>query len=128
MCGIVGVFGPQASEVKLLKSVELLLHRGPDSHSVAQPNDFLSLGAARLAMTDPLPRSNQPFEKNGNWIVFNGEIYNHHELREWLKNSQQVNFVTNSDTEVLLEILRIFGADGVRYLNGMFAFAYFDKS
>ena len=128
MCGIVGVFGPQASEVKLLKSVELLLHRGPDSHSVAQPNDFLSLGAARLAMTDPLPRSNQPFEKNGNWIVFNGEIYNHHELREWLKNSQQINFVTNSDTEVLLEILRIFGADGVRYLNGMFAFAYFDKS
>ena len=127
MCGIVGIFGPQASKVNLNKSVDQLLDRGPDSHSIASPNAFLSLGAARLAMTDPLPRSNQPFEKNGNWIVFNGEIYNHNELREWLRNSHGIIFKTNSDTEVLLEILRVYGSEGVRYLNGMYAFAYFDK-
>lgn len=127
MCGIVGIFGPQASKVNLNKSVDQLLDRGPDSHSIASPNAFLSLGAARLAMTDPLPRSNQPFEKNGNWIVFNGEIYNHNELKEWLRNSHGIIFTTNSDTEVLLEILRVYGSEGVRYLNGMYAFAYFDK-
>ena len=83
MCGIVGIFGPLAPEVDLGRSIELLIDRGPDSHAVVQPSNFLNLGAARLAMTDPLPRSNQPFEKNHNWIVFNGEIYNHNELRKW---------------------------------------------
>jgi len=70
------------------------------------------MGATRLAMTDPLPRSNQPFEKNENWLVFNGEIYNHNELRNWLRNSHGIVFQTNSDTEVLLEVLRIYGTDG----------------
>ena len=127
MCGIVGVFGPNAPGINLGRSIELLIDRGPDSRAVAQPNNYLNLGAARLAMTDPLPRSNQPFEKNQNWIVFNGEIYNHNELRKWLKDSHGINFVTNSDTEVLMEILRIYGSEGVRFLNGMFAFAYFDS-
>lgn len=128
MCGIVGVYGPKASTFDLRKSIELLLKRGPDSHSIAYPNSSLALGAARLAMTDPLPRSNQPFGKNEDWIVFNGEIYNHTELRGWLQDRFGISFSTQSDTEVLLEILRIFGADGIKYLNGMFAFAYFDHS
>lgn len=127
MCGIVGIFGPIAPEVNLGRSVELLIDRGPDSHAVVQPSNFLNLGAARLAMTDPLPRSNQPFEKNHNWIVFNGEIYNHNELRKWLRDSHGINFVTNSDTEVLIEILSIYGSEGIQYLNGMFAFAYYDS-
>ena len=128
MCGIVGIFGPKASEISLRRSVDLLINRGPDFQSIVKPNSYLSLGAARLAMTDPLPRSNQPFEKYENWIVFNGEVYNHNELREWLKSTHGVDFETTSDTEVLLEILRIYGAEGCKYLNGMFAFAYFDKS
>lgn len=127
MCGIVGIFGPQASKFDLGKSVALLVDRGPDAQAIVTPNNYLNLGAARLAMTDPLPRSNQPFEKQGNWILFNGEIYNHNELREWLKISRGISFLTESDTEVLLEILRIYGTEGVRYLNGMFAFAYFDQ-
>jgi asparagine synthase (glutamine-hydrolysing) len=127
MCGIVGIFGPQASKFDLEKSVALLVDRGPDAQAIVTPNNYLNLGAARLAMTDPLPRSNQPFEKQGNWILFNGEIYNHNELREWLRISRGISFVTESDTEVLIEILRIYGTEGVRYLNGMFAFAYFDQ-
>jgi asparagine synthase (glutamine-hydrolysing) len=126
MCGIVGAFGPDSSKAYLDNSLKLLINRGPDSNLIVRPNDFIALGATRLAMTDPLPRSNQPFNKGENWLVFNGEIYNHNELREWLQNSKGVTFKTNSDTEVLLEILRIFGADGTQYLNGMFAFAYFD--
>ena len=127
MCGIVGIFGPQASQVNLDQSVNLLIDRGPDSRSIVHPHEFLSMGATRLAMTDPLPRSNQPFEKKENWLVFNGEIYNHNELRNWLRNSHDIVFQTNSDTEVLLEVLRIYGTDGIQYLNGMFAFAYFEN-
>ncbi len=114
MCGIVGIFGPKASEKSLRRSVDLLINRGPDFQSIVQPNSYLSLGAARLAMTDPLPRSNQPFEKYENWIVFNGEVYNHNELREWLKSTHGVTFETTSDTEVLLEILRIYGTEGCK--------------
>lgn len=126
MCGIVGVFGPRASTAAVEKSVQLLLDRGPDFQSTFRPNSLLALGAARLAMTDPLPRSNQPFEKNGNWIVFNGEIYNYKKLRNWLEKAFSIVFNTDSDTEVLLEVLNMFGSEGTRYLNGMYAFAYFN--
>lgn len=103
-----------------------MLDRGPDSHQVIEPTVFLKMGASRLAMTDPHPRSNQPYTKNGDWIVFNGEIYNYKELRSQIADRHGVKFDTYSDTEVLLEVLGLFGSAGIHLLNGMYAFAYFN--
>jgi asparagine synthase (glutamine-hydrolysing) len=128
VCGIVGVFGYGASKVNLKKSIELLTSRGPDAQYSISPHSSLNLGAARLAMTDPHPRSNQPFEKHSDWIVFNGEIYNHAILRKLLEQEHKVIFKTFSDTEVLLEIIRTYGHTGVSFLNGMYSFAYYNSS
>lgn len=126
MCGLIGCFGEKAGSVSLVNGLEKLLDRGPDSNNIETPNEFLVLGAARLAMTDPHERSNQPFSKNGDWLVFNGEIYNFKQVRERIVKEFGVNFVTNSDTEVLIEVLRLYGVKGIGYLQGMFAFAYFN--
>lgn len=126
MCGILGAFGDNVDSIDLSASLTTMLDRGPDSHQVFHPTNFVKLGAARLAMTDPHPRSNQPFTKNGDWIVFNGEIYNYKEIRLQLEDECGVRFETQSDTEVLLEVLRLFGRQGVQLLNGMYAFAFFD--
>jgi len=126
MCGIVGCYGRNARSISLEKSLEKLLDRGPDSNEICTPYDFLTLGAARLAMTDPHERSNQPFTKNGDWLVFNGEIYNYKQIRAMIIEEFGVNFLTSSDTEVLIEVLRLYGVAGIAHLKGMFAFAYFN--
>jgi asparagine synthase (glutamine-hydrolysing) len=128
MCGIVGVFGPLASECDLAEAISRLRMRGPDSQMIKRPHDFLVMGATRLAMTDPHPRSNQPLNKDGFWIVFNGEIYNHRFLRDFLTSNHGVHFNTHSDTEVLLELLRIYGPEATKMLNGMYAFAFYDDT
>ena len=86
------------------------------------------MGATRLAMVDPLPRSNQPMvdKENGDVLAFNGEIYNYHELRQELE-FQGIEFETESDTEVLLKFLQSSISPDLTKLNGMFAFAYFNK-
>jgi asparagine synthase (glutamine-hydrolysing) len=126
MCGIIGAFGVGADAFDLSQQLLRLKVRGPDSQIIEQPHPFLVMGATRLAMTDPHPRSNQPFSKNGNWIVFNGEIYNYEFLREFLRENQGITFRTYSDTEVLLELLTIYGQEAVEMLNGMYAFAFYD--
>lgn len=128
MCGILGVFGAAASKVSVEQSLQLLLNRGPDFNSVIRPSEELVLGASRLAMTDPHPRSNQPFGKYDDWLVFNGEIYNYKELRTHLIQEHKRKFVTNSDTEVLFEMLNIYGPAAVTKLQGMFAFVYFNAN
>ena len=126
MCGILGVFGGDAASTCIESGLETLLDRGPDSQKVVTPVENLVMGASRLAMTDPHERSNQPFTKNGNWIVFNGEIYNYKELRSKLIEEFALDFTTDSDTEVLIEILRIYGISGVELLRGMFSFVFFN--
>jgi asparagine synthase (glutamine-hydrolysing) len=85
------------------------------------------MGANRLAMVDHSPRSNQPMQlrDSSSAITFNGEIYNHHELRHQLLH-EGVEFQTESDTEVLLAGLDRHGIAFLSQVNGMFAFAYFD--
>ena len=128
MCGFVGGIGQESREA-VLNSYKLLQKRGPDNQQCMPLGNGLTLGAARLAMTDPLDRSNQPMlnDLNGDVIVFNGEIYNFKILKNRLLNNG-IKFHTESDTEVLLKLLGNEGTDAISLLEGMFAFAFLDSS
>ena len=126
MCGIVGGIGEGASDL-IRKYMVLLDHRGPDHQEIITTDHGLTLGAARLAITDPLPRSNQPMVDplTGNILIFNGEIYNYKILKKMLLNLG-VSFSTESDTEVLLKLLGNMGVSAISQLEGMYAFAFLD--
>lgn len=88
----------------------------------------LILGHKRLSIIDLSVNGHQPMHaSNGNWIVFNGEIYNYIELREELKK-YNCTFNTNSDTEVVLEAYRIWGTDCFNRFNGMWSIIIWDAS
>ena len=127
MCGILGVYGLNSLQFVNI-NIGQLDRRGPDSRKVTQVNENLTLGATRLSMTDPHPRSNQPMfdADTGNFLVFNGEIYNYLEIKKQLSN-EGANFTTYSDTEVLLKALIMKGNNFVDSLQGMFAFALYSN-
>lgn len=105
-------------------------HRGPDnsdwtSHRLS--NQQIFLGNTRLQILDLHERADQPMQSEDGLysLTFNGEIYNYKELRENLVNLG-FKFKTESDTEVLLNWLIKFGIEGIKSLNGMFAFGFVD--
>lgn len=130
MCGIFG-FTSEAQffpPIKtLIKCRDTLRHRGPDFGGAFE-DERLFFGFRRLAILDLSSEGNQPrTTRNGRYtIVFNGEIYNYLELKEDLKRQGSV-FHGNSDTEVLLELFALHGVKCLKMLNGMFAFAVYDK-
>jgi asparagine synthase (glutamine-hydrolysing) len=105
----------------------MLSHRGPD-HQGIWANESLGLGHARLVVLDPSPAANQPMtdEATRAVIVFNGEIYNHRELRAELEAVGLV-FRSRSDTEVVLQGYLHWGKAVFARLNGMFALAIYDR-
>lgn len=129
MCGIFGeyVWGPGT---KVGQSVfeslnELNFLRGPDSGGYWTDHRHLQLGFRRLAIMDLSSAANQPMaDENGRWaLVFNGEIYNHREIRKLLPPGKYT-FNTHSDTETILHALDHFGPDKLaELLDGMFAIA-----
>jgi asparagine synthase (glutamine-hydrolysing) len=133
MCGIAGLISldPEQHIAAMLTSIE---HRGRDDEGVwtsGPIDDYGSrscLGHRRLAIIDTSSAGHQPmFSANGRYVVIlNGEIYNYAELREQLK-SKGHQFQTESDTEVLLAAWTEWGFDCLQHLNGMFAFALWDK-
>jgi asparagine synthase (glutamine-hydrolysing) len=128
MCGISGfthLLQP-AKPGQILASTRTIHHRGPDQLGVFEDRT-VSLGAVRLKIID-LSTGNQPITSpDGNTtIVFNGEVYNYRELRNQLK-SAGTRFLTNSDTEVVLEAFRAWGPSSFQRLRGMFAFAIWDQ-
>ncbi|MGH7307985.1 MAG: asparagine synthase (glutamine-hydrolyzing) [Candidatus Rokuibacteriota bacterium] len=126
MCGIAGYVGDAAPDL-LRTMVRLLKHRGPDDEGVhTEPG--IGLGLSRLAIID-LTTGQQPMATpdETTWIVFNGEIYNHRELRARLETRGHV-FRTRSDTEVIIEAYREYGDACVERLRGMFAFALWDRA
>ncbi|MCZ6692421.1 MAG: asparagine synthase (glutamine-hydrolyzing) [Bacteroidetes bacterium] len=107
-------------------------HRGPDfEHFITfrDQNYQIFLGNNRLKILDPQPRANQPFiSPCGNYIlIYNGEIYNFQTLKNQLIDTG-VTFQSNSDTEVLLQLLIHKGEKALDQLNGMFAFVFYDRS
>ncbi len=124
MCGIAGALGP--SDAGLVQSMLCALgHRGPDG-SGAWRNGSTQLGVARLAIIDPDAPAT-PLANEGGTIrlAFNGEIYNHRELRAELLGRGHV-FATHTDSEVVLHLYEELGAACVHRLRGMFAFAIAD--
>ena len=115
MCGIVGILAFKSSiPPGILEQATLsLAHRGPDDSGTVllrEPGLEIGLGHRRLAILDLSPLSHQPMQDpvSGNWIVYNGEIYNFRELRAELEGLG-VGFKTHSDTEVILAAYRTWG-------------------
>jgi asparagine synthase (glutamine-hydrolysing) len=127
MCGIAGIVGsaPRPTWGPLLhRMLDLIAHRGPDDQGVHSIGHGC-LGHRRLSIIDLSPAGHQPMLDGQNAVVFNGEIYNHRELRKELE-ATGARFRSRSDTETLLAGYRFWGPDLVHRLRGMFAFALWD--
>lgn len=120
MCGIAGIV--HYHETDLQKLVTSLRHRGPDDESIYL-EDHIALMHTRLAIQD-VEQGAQPFHYGDFSIVFNGEIYNHHELR---RNLTEFHFQTHSDTETLLYLFIKYRHKMYELIDGMFAFCIYDK-
>ena len=130
MCGIAGWIsgtGESPDREVLTRMTRALAHRGPDAEGVVIEG-AAGLGHRRLAIIDLSTDANQPMrDASGRYlIVFNGEIYNFAEVRSELEALGH-RFATRSDTEVLLEAIKAWGAAALERLNGMFALALWDK-
>jgi asparagine synthase (glutamine-hydrolysing) len=129
MCGIAGYAGwtrsAAQSEGELASMCAAIRHRGPDEegHYVGAG---VALGMRRLSVIDVAGGSQPISNEDGTvHVVFNGEIYNHHLLRQRLAPRHRLR--TRSDTEVLVHLYEEHGADLVQHLRGMFAFAIWDE-
>jgi asparagine synthase (glutamine-hydrolysing) len=135
MCGIFGIIGMKArvpSEL-LERATGSLAHRGPDDSGTVILRDSveeeveIGLGNRRLAILDLSPHGHQPMidPATGNWIVYNGEVYNFREVRRKLER-EGLYFRSNSDTEVILKAYAHWGEKCLHEFRGMFAFAIWD--
>ena len=129
MCGIVCAFDLKKNQKdlrpQLLEMSKILRHRGPDWSGIYSSENAI-MGHERLAIVDP-NSGKQPLYSPNKKIVLaaNGEIYNHLELREQLKNKYE--FSTQSDCEIILALYQEKGIDFIDDLNGIFAFAIYDS-
>ena len=132
MCGIAGFFGKSKfapNNHQINKCLSLMHNRGPDAKGKilkSLKDKSLVFLHSRLSIIDLTKKSNQPFEDENGILTFNGEIYNFIELKKFCMR-KKIKFETNSDTEVLLKMLNLYGENVVKYLDGMWAFAYFSK-
>ena len=120
MCGIAGLVNFRGDYIDAIQ--KSLYHRGPDAQTSYKYNN-LTLIHTRLSIQD-IKHGDQPFEIGDYVIIFNGEIYNHLELRSKLNN---YIFKTHSDTETLLALYIEYGNAALSMCDGMFAFVIFDK-
>ncbi len=131
MCGIAGfAVEPGAADVEVLEAMcARLAHRGPDDADAKAWNDQgVGLGHRRLSIIDPSPAGRNPMSNEDAtvWVVHNGEIYNHRELRRELERAGH-RFASHSDTEVIVHGYEEWGDDHVHRLRGMFAYALYDR-
>lgn len=136
MCGIAGIIGPKDKvHVNAIEALEnSLVHRGPDDEGVEiiRPSQdeghLLVLINRRLAILDLSQLGHQPMRdaETGNWIIYNGEIYNFKEIRQDLE-MRGVTFQSRCDTEVILKAYACYGIEVLNKLRGMFAFAIWDE-
>jgi asparagine synthase (glutamine-hydrolysing) len=129
MCGIIGVFDLKVNHQDLrstvLKMSKKVRHRGPDWSGIFFCEKAI-LAHERLSIVDPQSGKQPLISKDGNLILaVNGEIYNHQEIRKKYKDSYE--FLTHSDCEVILPLFREKGPSFIEDLNGIFAFAIYDR-
>lgn len=130
MCGIAGVIGPRVPDSdRIERTLRAMGRRGPDANGVRRErlgDQWCTMLHTRLSIVDLDPRAHQPFVEDGLSLVYNGEIYNHIEVRQELERHGHV-FSTASDTEVLAKAWLQWGADAFDRLDGMWAFALIDR-
>ena len=131
MCGIAGFvdFKKRNTEADLQGMTSCLQHRGPDGQGIffrGIKDAAIGLGHRRLSIIDLSSAANQPMHYDGLHLIFNGEIYNYEEIRNALiaKGHQ---FITHSDTEVILHSWREWGQNAIHQWHGMFAIAMWDE-
>ena len=129
MCGIVCTFNPKKPveqlRPQLLKMAIKLRHRGPDCSGIFSCEKAI-LAHERLSIVDPASGKQPLISKDGKLILaVNGEIYNHREIRK--KYEHTYEFLTQSDCEVILALYQNKGPNFLEDLNGIFAFALYDK-
>jgi len=137
--------GESIKDIPLKEMTDIVTYRGPDddgylfldtatskSEHLAQPKEEgpynLALGFRRLSIIDTTKNAAQPMTNDDRslWLVFNGEIYNHVELRADLKNSRR-HYISKSDSEIILALYEEYGTEAFPLLNGMFSFALWDQ-
>ena len=132
MCGIGALFTREPShnlEATALAMAQKQRHRGPDWQATyLAPHHRVALSHARLSIVDLSPAGNQPLpnETEDLWLVCNGEVYNHLELRASLE-AKGHQFRSHSDNEVLLHLYEEYGTEMLSHLHGMFAFVLYDS-
>jgi asparagine synthase (glutamine-hydrolysing) len=125
MCGICGFSWEDGKIIRVM--AKQLAHRGPDQEGI-YTDSFVSLGHKRLSIIDLSEKGSQPMsnEEGNVWLVYNGEIYNFSTLKEDLEKKGH-QFVSHTDSEVIIHAYEEYGAQCVNLFNGMFAFAIWDS-
>src|SRR5438034_6024728 len=129
MCGIAGIVG-SGDRRTVIEMTAALAHRGPDGEGIVAPEgEPFTFGHRRLSIIDLSPAGSQPMSNPGGrfWINYNGEVYNYVDLRRTLE-SRGRSFRSQSDTEVVLAAYEAWGPGCLERLNGMFAFAIWDRA
>ncbi|WP_179008430.1 asparagine synthase (glutamine-hydrolyzing) [Winogradskyella forsetii] len=131
MCGIVGYinFSETLPQEVIYNMTQMLHHRGPDDYGVKSFKNSsyeVALGQKRLSILDVSADGHQPMQYEHYWIVYNGEIYNFKEIKEKLENLGH-QFVSKSDTEVILHAFKEWGEQAVDQFIGMFAFMIYNE-
>ncbi|MEJ7623623.1 MAG: asparagine synthase (glutamine-hydrolyzing) [Pyrinomonadaceae bacterium] len=129
MCGITGFInagGGRVDRTLLGRMNDAIAHRGPDDDGF-YVNENAALAMRRLSIID-VAGGKQPIHNSdkSKWLVFNGEIYNYQELRADLERLGRTLY-TKSDTEAVIQLYDVYGADCLQHLRGMFAFAIWDE-
>ncbi|MCY3973394.1 MAG: asparagine synthase (glutamine-hydrolyzing) [Candidatus Dadabacteria bacterium] len=130
MCGITGIYSPKSAVDQSILSdmAKALCHRGPDdSGTYIDTRNDVGLGHTRLSIIDLSERGKQPMSNKAGTVTasYNGEIYNYREIRKELEQKGRV-FVSDSDTEVLVQSYEEWGMECLHKFIGMFAFAVWD--
>ncbi|RJQ34076.1 asparagine synthase (glutamine-hydrolyzing) [Candidatus Parcubacteria bacterium] len=125
MCGIIGQYGKQIDTDAFVFKRDLLKHRGPDSSGLfVSADEKLALGHRRLSIIDLSDRAKQPMKVGDYVIIYNGEVYNFNELRKDLASE----YLSSSDTEVILRAYIKYGTSAFAKFDGMFALAIYDQN
>ncbi|MBR3636265.1 MAG: asparagine synthase (glutamine-hydrolyzing) [Lachnospiraceae bacterium] len=134
MCGINGILGKKKNiEDNISRMNSVIIHRGPDAQGIWMNEDkSVAFGHRRLSIIELSEKGAQPMTSiSGEYtIVFNGEIYNYLEIKEYLtKDGGNIEFRGNSDTELLLNAIEFYGIEKtLGLIKGMFAFAVYEKA
>ncbi len=131
MCGITGFFNiPEISNSKSIDSLfESISHRGPDLNKHFVEENSIYFLFSRLSIIDLSSAGDQPMiSKSGNSIIiFNGEIYNHLEIRDKINKDLKISWNGHSDTETLLESIEYYGIDILNEIRGMYSICFYDR-